>query len=103
MPFKLRLHDDWTTGLVAVCDVCGRLASGDDANILWIPPDAEKPVDLNEFKITCKEDCTRAMDNKHGCHHYSQPLDAGVGYLANNLKIDWKKTKETMRMLAMLG
>lgn len=103
MPFQLKLHDDWTTGLIAVCDVCGRQVTGQEANVLWLTQSKEKPGETCYlFRIACRDACTRRVD-AHSGHQYCQNLDTAIGYLINNLQLDLKQVRRNMEVLAMIG
>jgi hypothetical protein len=103
MPFQLKLHDDETTGLIAVCDVCGKSVTGEEANILWSSTQKDKRgATFYPFRIACRDRCTRAIDDDFGHQHF-QNLDTAIGYLINNLKLDLKKVRRNMEVLSMIG
>ena len=104
MPFKLKFHADSTTGLVAVCDICGRTVTGADANILWLPGTLEIPGESSvDFRIVCQLGvCERIAESKFG-HHYSQNLETAIGYLINNTKTDLKRVRRNMEILSQIG
>jgi hypothetical protein len=104
MPFQLKFHDDQTTGLIAVCDVCGLQVSGEEANLLWQPRETEIPGETRyPFLIVCRDPvCDRAIEERFGYLHY-QNLDTGIGYLIHNLRIDLKAVRRNMEVLAMIG
>jgi hypothetical protein len=103
MPFVLKFHDNETTGLVAICNVCGKQVEGDNANILWDPnnPDVDIKGKTFPFKITCKGNCTRVVDHIAG-HQYSQELDTGLIYLLHNTKTDMKSAIRKTEILSEL-
>ena len=102
MAFQLRFHEDSSTGLVAVCDVCGEIAKGDDGLIVWAPDDGEKPGDYITFKIVCKGPCDRMNERMEGMR-YSQGLDVALVYLANNTEVNFKEASRMAGILSRLG
>lgn len=104
MSFQLFLHENHTTGLIAVCDVCGKRVNGDEANLLWIRRPGAQPGQTSfPFYIACRVRCTRILDQLHHCHHDWQNLDTGIGYLIHNLKLDLRKVRLSMEVLAHIG
>ena len=112
MGFSLRLHQDYTTGLVAICDVCGKLvADAEDAVLCWDGfHDAsgkdlgrlnDKPGDLFRYRIACKPDCMRRLDLQFG-HQFTQELDTAIIYLMNNIRMNIKRAREKVMLLSML-
>ena len=101
MAFQLRIHEDQTTGLVAVCDICGRLALSDD-HLVWRPPSdcSEKPGDLFDFRVVCKGACDRMLEREG--HHYWQEIGPSLVYLLNNTKTNLKKAARTAAVLNRL-
>jgi hypothetical protein len=99
---KLRFHEDNTTGLVATCDVCGDLVSGEFANLLWRPSGVEGAGDYFEYKIACDFRCTAELDLEHGYHH-SQELGTAIGYLVKNTKTDISFVNNKQEHLALIG
>jgi len=113
MPFLLRLHEDHTTGLVAQCDVCGKLIRDANlANICWdgffdaqgkdTGRAQDKPPLYYRYRISCKNRCTRALDLELG-HQFTQELEVGIGYLMNNCRVDYKRMRACMAALRMIG
>ena len=112
MPFLLRLHEDHTTGLVAQCDVCGKLIRDANlANICWdgfcdakgkdLGKCKEVPPVFYRYRIACKGKCTFSLDHEFG-HQFTQGLEAGIGYLMNNCRVDYKRMRRCMAVLIML-
>jgi hypothetical protein len=101
MPFQIRLHDDYSSGLVATCDVCGQRLESAAANLLWLPSaeNQTRPGTFSEFKLACKEPCTLILDAQAGEEHYWQPLNAAIGYLLTNTRTDAKAMHRTIRTL----
>jgi hypothetical protein len=84
--FVLRFHEDQTTGLVAVCDVCGAdINDASEANLLWNYPLTSPPSPGDNFKyvLACKQ-CDSQANYKW---RMSQDLHMAIGYLCNNTKI----------------
>lgn len=100
MAFKLKVHEGYKTGLVAICDVCGDECKGDEANILWTPVE-DKVGDLMDFRITCKDECTCEVDEMFG-HQYSQQLDVGLVYLLINSRVDMARAERLAALNASL-
>ena len=102
MPFQLRRHEDFTTGLVATCDVCAQVVTGDNANVLWLETSKEVSGHLYPYRIACKGKCTFAVDHAYG-YQYSQGLDMAIFYLINNTKTDLKRVRRNAELLQRLG
>jgi hypothetical protein len=102
MPFKFQVHPGHLTGLTAICDVCGSVASGDDANVLWAPGRTEQVGDQYDCLIACKDGCTRALDRRFGVHLASQGLEVGLLYLMHNAEVDLKRARQTAEVLDLL-
>jgi hypothetical protein len=98
--FKLKVHEGFRTGMVAICDVCGKEIEGSDGNILWNSKHDEKTGDLIDFKLAHKTDCTQLLDNAIG-YECSQDIDLGLVYLLNNAKINYHKVSLRATELAM--
>ena len=82
MPFKLRVHEGNRTGLVALCDVCGKPVRGDLGNILW-PQVPDEPVgETIDFRIACKGRCTVVIEKRLGPQH-AQELGVELVHLLN--------------------
>ena len=99
MPFKLKLFPNHNTGLVAICDICGKEATAQDANILWYPPDKDIPGDTYTPTIACKDPCTRKLDKLRARHHYSQELEIAILCLADNTQSDLKRARRTLLLM----
>ncbi len=100
MAFKLKLYPNHTTGLVAVCDVCGSEAKEGDANILWHPTGREKPGDGYPYQIACKGKCTQLVDNRAGSCAHSQEITTAIFYLFNSVGGNYTDEQERARFLA---
>ena len=106
-------HDDFTRVASSTCGcmkskflslVCGRRVTGDQANIVWRRlPGAQPGQTSFPFYIAHCVRCTDTLDQLHGCRHDCQNLDTGIGYLSNNLKIDFRKVRRNMELLAQIG
>lgn len=102
MSFQLVFHKAGGTGLVAVCDVCGKRAYSGMANICWLP-EGERIVGRQfNFKIACKEDCTRTLDLKEG-YQWTQGLDLGLLLLINNTRTNLKDIRRKAENLYAMG
>lgn len=95
MPFLLRFHDDQTTGLEALCDVCGKPAAARGSTIYWTAPLRQSPGENYPFKIVCADDRCEHELARQGDYPYSQDLDTAIHYLLQNTHFDpviaWKK------------
>jgi len=102
MPIKLMLHEGGQTGLVALCDVCGKRLHGNTGNVLWKSDDAPGHTvgETYDFTLTCKQ-CNWGYEQKHG-HHYSQELGPGLVYLLNNCKVNLARAKQQAKWLSEL-
>lgn len=112
MSFQLKYHEGGRTGLVAQCDVCGRfITDASTANLCWDGfSDAQgrdfghlkdKPGDLFRYRISCKDRCTRAIDQKYG-HQFTQELDFALGCLFGNCGLNLKKMREKMALMRLV-
>jgi hypothetical protein len=98
MPFQLRFHEDSTTGLVAICDICGkRVEDGSNGLVVWQPQSDEQPGTLKDFRIVCKGNCDRALG-----YSYSQELDTALVYLMNNTGFDLDRARRKAELLNQL-
>ena len=97
MSFKMRLSSDYKTGMVAVCDRCGKQVNNNEAVIAWMPRANEKPDDTMDFKILCKDSCLQAEDARNG--HYTQELGAGIIFLMKNTKTNHSEAIYQAKML----
>lgn len=102
MPFILKFHADSTTGLIAVCDLCGKEVKAAEANVVWKPGKEVPGKTTHTFLILCQGTCDRIHEQKRG-HHYWQELDVAIGYLINNTKTDLKEVWRKMRLLVDIG
>lgn len=100
--FKLKVHEGYRTGMVAICDVCGKEIHNAEGNILWRPKDKEKIDDLMGFKLAHKFRCTQVIDQEEGVHQYSQEIGVGLFYLLNNIGVNLKNTQRIAQILNSL-
>lgn len=100
--FQLKIHNDQTTGLVAICDACQKTVTADKANLLWTPGPSDAPGDCLKYRIACKGKCTYFFDKQFG-HQYSQDLDTAIGYLINNTRTNLKITRRKMALISELA
>lgn len=102
MPIALRLNLGHRTGPAAICDVCGSVVvDARLANVCWLPNGEEQIGGLFQFKIACKEDCTRELDRLEG-HQFTQELELFIGCLTHNAHVDTRRMKQTMELMSLL-
>ena len=112
MPIKLMVFENGNTGMVAICDVCGkRCADADEANVVWFPADGDdRTGDTFDVTITCKDTCSRKLmshaEKSGHSNAYSQDLDAGLYFLLQNsglLPLGGKKMRRAKGIAEMIN
>lgn len=102
MAIQLRCFGEGGTGLIAVCDVCGRLIKeSEDANVCWLAKSCDSG-DVYRFNITCKDKCTRILDAIEGSQ-CTQELNLALFFLMNNSRVDYERTLRKVQELDALG
>ena len=101
--FKLRFHEDQTTGLVAACDKCGSIIEdAATANLLWnhpLDPDI-MPGHCFPYVLVCQKCDDREAATKWPM---SQDLQIAIGYLCNNVKItNLDEIQEQIQLLSRI-
>jgi hypothetical protein len=99
MSFKLKVFENGLTGMVAICDRCGKQVEDGEAMVAWTPKDNEKPNDVLDFKILCDGACLDSEDALCG-HQYTQDLGTSIFFLMNNTNTKYKEAKQTAKSLS---
>lgn len=84
-----------------ICDHCGKeITRAADGNYQWLP-DETKPVTP---RFTHKA-CFQAFDDAHAHLGYwhTMELECFPVYLANVLKVNWKKAVDAVKLFARIG
>jgi hypothetical protein len=101
MAFQIKIHKDYTAGMVAMCDVCGEIITdASKANVTWIRGDKFEPGALFPFKVVHKGPCDERLERVDDSW---QELDEAFVYLLNNTGSDIEKARERAVRLASLG
>jgi hypothetical protein len=103
MAFQLCLHDDYTVGLVAVCDECQKVIdNAEEANVIWIQDITSRPNAFLPFKFVHKDMCGDAAETRDG-QQSSQDLSDALACLINNTGTDIEKARAHVIRLTGLG
>jgi hypothetical protein len=103
MAFHLRLHDDYTVGLVAVCDECQNVIdNSEEANVIWIQDITSRPDAFLPFRLVHKDMCGDAAETRDG-QQSSQELSDALAYLINNTGTDIERARAHLIRLTGLG
>lgn len=95
MSFKLTVHKGGLTGMVAVCDICGKvIKDASDANIVWEPDDCQKKGDMADFEL-----CHKSCDDRFRGTAWDE-LDVGLMYLLSNSKVNIKRAGHLAKLLS---
>lgn len=100
MAFVLRFNEEYRTGLVAVCDVCGKQVDKDGL-LFWKPAVSDKPPKRYSFAIVCKGACDRVYEHVNGWQ-CSTEMDVAIVHLINNTETDIQRAMEKALVLGSL-